>query len=83
MKSEIFHKLNDYFRPSHLEIINESSLHSGHKHSPNNGNSHFFVEIRADRLIKLSRVEGQKLIYEVLRDEMKTKIHALRIKILY
>ena len=83
MKSEIFHKLNNYFKPTYLEILNESSLHSGHEHSPNNGNSHFFVEIKADSLTKLSRVEGQKLIYEVLSDEMKTKIHALRIKILY
>ena len=83
MKQEIFHKLNNYFKPTHLEILNESSLHAGHKTSPNNGNSHFFVEIKANTLTKLSRVEGQKLIYKVLSDEMQTKIHALRIKILY
>ena len=83
MKLEIFHKLNNYFKPSHLKVLNESSLHAGHKNSPNNGNSHFFVEIKADNLTKLSRVEGQKLIYKVLSAEMQTKIHALRIKILY
>lgn len=83
MKSQIFHKLNNFFKPEVLKVINESHLHSNHSQSPNTGNSHFFIEIKSDLLTSISRIEGQRLIYETLSEEMNSKIHALRIKIIY
>mgnify|MGYP001464544848 CR=1 FL=1 len=83
MKSKIYHKLNIFFSPSFLEIKNESHQHAEHDQSPKNGNSHFFVKIKSKKLSALSRLEGQRLIFKILDDEIKNSIHALRIKILY
>ena len=83
MRSQIFHKLNNFFKPEVLEVKNESHLHSSHSQSPNTGNSHFFVEIKSKMLSSISRLDGQRLIYKVLNEELKTTIHALRIKIIY
>ena len=83
MRSRIYQKLNNFFNPSVLEVVNESDQHSGHLQSPKTGNSHFFVKISATQLDKLSRLEGQRLIFKILQQEMSKEIHALRIKIIY
>ena len=83
MRSKIYHKLNNFFNPSILQVINESDKHSGHSQSPKSGNSHFFVKISATQLDNLSRLDGQRLIFKILKQEMSRDIHALRIKIIY
>ena len=83
MKIKIYHKLKSFFDPSILEVVNESELHKGHSQSPNSGNSHFFVKIKSQKLSNVSKVNGQRMIYDVLSEEMSNEIHALRIKILY
>lgn len=82
-ESIIFKKLNDYFSPTFLEIKNESEKHANHKGSPNTGNSHFFVIIKCEKLKNLTRIQGQREIFKVLKKEMEDEIHALRIKIIY
>ena len=82
-ESTIFNKLSDYFSPTHLEVINESHKHKGHSQSPNSGNSHFLIIITSDKLKSMSRLDGQRKIYEVLEKEMKSQIHALQRKIIY
>ena len=81
-ESTIYKKLNDFFKPDYLEVINDSDKHKGHAGSPNTGNSHFSIKIKSVKLSSLSRVAGQRLIYDVLQDEMNSYIHALSIKIL-
>tara|TARA_B100001027_G_C16209435_1_gene304439 strand:+ start:164 stop:415 length:252 start_codon:yes stop_codon:yes gene_type:complete len=82
MELMIYKKLKDFFSPEYLEVINESSLHAGHKSSPNNGNSHFYIKIKANRFTKITMLDSHKLIYSLLNDEMRNQIHALRIKII-
>ena len=82
-ESTIFKKLSEYFSPTHLEVINESHKHKRHSQSPNSGNSHFLIIITSDKLKSMSRLDGQRKIYEVLEKEMKSQIHALQIKIIY
>jgi len=78
----IYKKLYKNFQPSFLQVKNESHLHRNHSQSPKNGNSHFFVEIRSDCFKNLNRLQQQRKIYNLLEEEMKTSIHALRISIL-
>ena len=81
-ESTIYKKLFIKFKPSFLKVENESHLHSNHAQSPKSGNSHFSVTIKSEVLDKLNRIEGQRRIYDVLKEEMKNHIHALKIKIL-
>ena len=48
----------------------------GHAGNPNTGNSHFSIKIKSVKLSSLSRVAGQRLIYDVLQDEMNSYIRA-------
>ena len=81
-ESTIYKKLNDFFLPDHLQVINDSDKHKGHLGSPNSGNSHFSVIIKSNQLCLMNRVAAQRLIYKVLKKEMQNGIHALSIKIL-
>ena len=83
MKSQIYQKLKIFFEPKVLEVINESKLHKGHAQSPQTGNSHFFIKISSRKLDNQSRVNGQRMVYKVLEEELKNHIHALRIQIVY
>jgi len=80
MQQQIEEKLNAALNPNHLEVINESGLHSGHAGDDGSGESHFRVIVTAECLNDLSRVARERRIYEVLSDEMKI-IHALSIQI--
>ncbi len=82
-ESTIYKKLNDCFEPSYLKVTNNSKFHQNHKASPKNGNSHFAIEIESEKLKSLNRIDGQRQIFKVLRNEMKKNIHALEIKIIY
>ncbi|MGB0920837.1 MAG: BolA family protein [Alphaproteobacteria bacterium] len=76
-------KLTAAFAPSHLNIINESHLHSGHAGAKEGaaGESHFRVEIKAGQFADMNRVARQRAVMDLLADEMKPGgIHALSIK---
>lgn len=72
-------KLAAAFSPASLEVINESHLHAGHAGSPGTGSSHFRVQITADAFNGLSRVDRQRQIYAVLKDELAGPVHALAL----
>lgn len=83
MKNKIEQKLRAAFSPlSTLEVINESHKHKGHKGSPETGNSHFKVRIKAPAFDNLSRVAAHQLIYKTLEADFKEGLHALSIEIL-
>tara|TARA_B100000927_G_C16152615_1_gene343954 strand:+ start:91 stop:345 length:255 start_codon:yes stop_codon:yes gene_type:complete len=81
-ESTIYKKLYQCFKPSVLQIENESHQHKNHPQSPQSGNSHFSVIIKSESFDGLSRLDSQRKIYAVLDEELKGGLHALRIKIL-
>ncbi len=73
-KQEIItEKLNQAFSPEHLEVINESHMHSG----PNN-ESHFKVVIVSDEFKEKMLIARHRLVNKVLEDDLKD-IHALAL----
>ncbi|MCP5362824.1 MAG: BolA family transcriptional regulator [Rickettsiaceae bacterium] len=66
-------------KPQYLEIINDSYLHSSHKSSPANGESHFTIKILADSLSCHSLIEQHKIIKNLLKEEFTRGLHALSI----
>ena len=77
---EICKKLNEEFAIEGIEVVDNSKKHKRHKFfSPEK--FHLQLKIKSLYLQSLSRVSAQKMIMRVLRDDLKTKIHALEIRI--
>ena len=63
-----------------IEVVDNSHKHKGHKSfSPER--YHLHLKIKSLFLNSISRVSAQKMIMKILKDDLKTKIHALEIKI--
>ena len=77
---EIQTRLNNEIELEDIVIIDNSSKHKGHKFfSPEK--YHLHLKIKSLYLNSISRVSAQKKVMKVLRDDLKTKIHALEISI--
>ena len=73
-------RLTAALAPSHLEVINESAMHSGHLGDNGTGESHFRVAVESAAFAGLSRVARQRLVNQALADLLATRIHALAIR---
>ena len=67
--------------PTHLNIIDESHLHTGHA-GAKEGKGHFRLQIASARFADLRLIQSHRLIYETLGDMMQTDIHALSIELI-
>ena len=73
-------KLNSEIEIEDIKIVDNSHKHKGHKFfSPEK--LHLQLKIKSLYLNSLSRVSAQKIIMKVLSNDLKTKIHALEIRI--
>ncbi|TQV67758.1 BolA family transcriptional regulator [Exilibacterium tricleocarpae] len=68
-------KLGDFFQPSHLQVINESHMHS----VPPGSESHFKVVLVAAAFAGQRKVQRHQQVYAVLSEEMQEAIHALAL----
>ena len=77
---EICTKLKNEIEVENIEIVDNSNKHKGHKfYSPEK--FHLKLKIKSLYLNSISRVSAQKMIMKVLKDDLKSKIHALEISI--
>ena len=77
---EICKKLHSEIEIEHIDIVDNSNKHKKHKSfSPEK--FHLQLKIRSSYLNSISRVNAQKMIMKVLKDDLNTKIHALEISI--
>ena len=77
---EIEKKLVKKIKFEKLEIINNSHKHKGHKFFSED-KYHLHLKIKSLYLKSISRLNAQKMIMNILKDDLKTKIHALEITI--
>ncbi|HEX8309292.1 MAG TPA: BolA family protein [Allosphingosinicella sp.] len=77
---EIEQRLRAALEPAHLVVTNDSARHRGHSGDDGSGESHFTVEVVAQRFAGMSRVERQRAVNSALADLMRGRIHALAIK---
>jgi len=68
-------KLRQYFHPSHMEVINESYMHS----VPPGSETHFNVTLVSSQFSGLRAVKRHQEVYAVLADELKSGVHALAL----
>jgi Stress-induced morphogen (activity unknown) len=82
MTSDLIRKqLNEVFKPTLLEIIDNSAAHAGHA-GARSGGGHYHVTIVAEIFEGRSLVQRHQLVYNALGDMMKQQIHALGINAL-
>jgi len=75
----IDNKLRQRFSPARLSIEDESSLHRGHAGWREGGETHFRVEIVSSAFAGKNRVARQRLVYDVLKEELAAGVHALAL----
>ncbi|MCH7554808.1 MAG: BolA/IbaG family iron-sulfur metabolism protein [Proteobacteria bacterium] len=73
MQQTIEHKIAAGFAPAHLEVINESHMHS----VPPGSESHFKLVIVSDRFRGEARVKRHQAVNKTLAEELGGGIHAL------
>ena len=73
-------KINEKLNPEHLTLIDNSALHEKHK-SFDYTKFHLKLVIKSEKLKKMSKIDAHKVIFSILEDEIKNKIHALEIEI--
>jgi BolA protein len=77
---EIHQRLSSQIKIESLEIVDNSHKHKGHKFFSAE-KFHLRLKIKSLYLQSISRINAQKLIMKVLKEDLKTKIHALEISI--
>jgi BolA family transcriptional regulator, general stress-responsive regulator len=69
------------FRPTRLEVVDESELHRGHSGWREEGESHFRVAIEAPVFGDMSRIERHRAVHGALGPDLVGRIHALALKV--
>jgi len=73
-------KINNKLSPEQILLIDNSYLHTKHKSfDPNR--FHLKLVIKSKKLKNMEKIDAHKVIFSILNDEMKNKIHALEIEI--
>ena len=76
VKAKISNKLN----PEQIILIDNSNLHTKHKSFDVNKYPLKLI-IKSVKLKNMGRIEAHKIIFSILNDEIKNKIHALEIEV--
>ncbi|MCB0413708.1 MAG: BolA family transcriptional regulator [Bdellovibrionales bacterium] len=77
IESTIKEKLKQAYEPVFLSVVNESSNH----HVPPGSETHFQVIVVSDAFEGKSRVQRQRLVYQLLSEELVNGVHALSQKL--
>lgn len=77
---EISRILKGHLDIAHLEVVNESHLHTGHAGDDGSGESHFKVVVISNDFENMSRIERHRVVYDLLIANLQNMPHALSIK---
>ncbi len=75
VESRILNKLGAGFAPEHLEVTNESYMHS----VPPGSETHFKVVIASAQFEGKRQVQRHQAIYACLAEELQAGVHALAL----
>ena len=76
-------KLTNALAPIRLEIDDDSQRHHGHAGAAPDGmgETHFNVAVESAAFAGQSRIARQRMVYALLADELKERVHALSLKL--
>lgn len=75
-------KLTNELNATKVEIVDESWKHAGHAQNkgPHTTGTHLQITIESEIFRNLPLMEQHRLIHQILKEEMATRIHALSLK---
>lgn len=65
-----------------VEVIDDSARHHGHAGAREGGESHFKVKVISASFSGKTRVARQRLVYDALKAEFASGVHALEVQTL-
>ena len=78
--NQIKKKIKDSIQLEELKIIDNTEAHKNHK-SFQKGKLHLILEIKSSYLNKFKRLEAERILMKIVKEEFKTKVHALEIRL--
>lgn len=80
VRERITRTLTEAFRPTSLEVVDESHLHKGHGGWREGGETHFRIRIVSEAFRGHNRVQMHRMINQALAAELADRVHALAIE---
>ncbi len=72
-------KLTEALAPADLRIVDDSEGHRGHGGYREGGETHFVVHVRSAAFDGKGRVERQRMVMRLLKEELEERVHALSL----
>jgi stress-induced morphogen len=77
-------KILQQLNPTAIELKNDSAKHAGHVEHLGSagftGETHYKLKIVSEVFAGLSRVDRQRKVYDLLKEEFNSGLHALELK---
>ena len=78
--NQIKKKIKNNIQLEEIKIIDNTHAHRNHK-SFQKGKLHLILEIKSNYLNKLRRLDAEKILMKIMKNELQKKIHALEIRL--
>ena len=78
--NQIEEKIKNKIKLEEIKIIDNSKAHKNHK-SFQEGKFHLILEIKSNYLNKLRRLDAERILMKIIKDDFQKNIHALEIKL--
>ena len=78
--NQIEAKIKNKIKLEEIKIIDNTEAHRNHK-SFQKGKLHLILEIKSNYLNKIKRLEAEKILMKIIKDEFNQNIHALEIRL--
>ena len=79
IKQRMKERLAAAFKPTQMEVTDNSHQHAGHAEAGDASESHFHVAIVAQAFAGKSRPQRHRMVYQALAEELAGDVHALAI----
>ena len=78
--NQIEKKIKNKIKLEEIKITDITKEHRSHR-SFQEGKLHLILEIKSNYLSNLKRIEAEKILMSIIKDEFEKKIHALEIRL--
>tara|TARA_B100001741_G_C16232345_1_gene450087 strand:+ start:345 stop:599 length:255 start_codon:yes stop_codon:yes gene_type:complete len=78
--NQIEEKIKSKIKLEEIKIIDNTESHKRHK-SFQKGKLHLILEIKSSYLNKLNRLDAERTLMKIIKEEFEQKIHALEVRL--